>query len=113
LIGYNLIIKLNNMKNKICPICAKNADSSKSVEWAKKPCDDCTELMSKGFVLIGAVEQKTVDVTNPYRSGNVWCVDQSVADDLFAPNPAPPSGVSFIDINVAKELDLPNINFDA
>lgn len=101
------------MENKICPICAKNADSSKPVEWAKKPCDDCTELMSKGFVLIGAVETKTTDVTSPYRSGNVWCVDQSVADTLFAPNPAPPSGVSFIDINVAKELDLPNINFDA
>lgn len=117
----------------LCPICTIEMDGdillntklteneAKKVEdlhnqvigWSKIPCTSCQELMTKGFILIGAVEAKTEDVTNPYRSGNIWVVKQEVADNLFKPNPAPSSGVSFIDVNVAKEMELPNVNLNA
>lgn len=118
---------------EICPICAKLFDGpiimntkltkanakkvremhGKALNYMQTPCTDCKELMSKGFVLIGAVEKKTTDTTNPYRSGNLWVVKQEVADRLFAPNPPPASGVAFIDINVAKEMELPDVNMSA
>lgn len=129
------------MKNKLgvaltkelCPVCTKEMEgpilinkkltesAAKKVEdmhdqviaWSKTLCDDCTDMKSKGFILIGAVEKKTTDVTNPYRSGNIWCVKQEVADNLFAPNPPPPSGISFIDVNVAHEMELPGVNLNA
>ncbi len=92
---------------ELCPICAKGAkdlDPKTKVKiiWTK-PCEDCKDLMSKGFVLIGAVEDKTTDATNPYRSGDLWVVTKEVAIDLFGPNP-PASGVAFIDIKVAAQM---------
>ena len=128
------------MKNKLgvalvrelCPICAKETEQSilmntklgrkeaTAVEklhgnnmWAKEICPDCKELKSKGFILIGAVEAKTTDTTNPYRSGNIWVVAQEAADQLFAPHPAPKSGVAFVDVNVAAQMELPDVNLNA
>lgn len=121
------------LTKEICPVCAKTEDGpiimnkrlSKSeakkvkalhgqaLQYMKEPCVECKDMMSKGFVLIGAVEKKTTDVTNPYRSGNVWCVKQEVADTLFAPHPAPPSGVAFIDVTVAEQMKLPGVNLNA
>ena len=120
------------LTKEACPICAKTVDGpivmntwltkgeakkvkelhGKTLNWMKEPCDECKDMMTKGFILIGAVEKKSPDVTNPYRSGNIWCVKQEVAIQLFGPNP-PASGVAFIDINVAKQLELPGINMDA
>lgn len=68
--------------------------------------------MTKGFILIGAVEDKTEDATNPYRNGQLWVVTREVAIELFGPNP-PTSGVAFVDIHVAKQMKLPDINMDA
>jgi hypothetical protein len=117
----------------LCPICTEEMDgdilintrltegAAKKVEamhnqvvgWSKTLCPNCLDMKSKGFILIGAVEAKTEDVTNPYRSGNIWVVKQEVADDLFKPNPAPASGVAFIDITVAAQMELPDVNLDA
>ena len=117
----------------LCPVCTKKMDgdillntrltegAAKKVEamnnqvvgWSKTLCPDCSDMKSKGFILIGAVEAKTQDVTNPYRSGNIWVVKQEVADDLFKPNGAPASGIAFIDVNVAKEMALPEVNIEA
>lgn len=101
--------------NEACPICALTADGKieKNIIWSSEPCNKCKDLMKQGFVLIGAVEKKTTDVTNPYRSGNVWVVKQEVADTLFAPNPPPASGVSFIDVTVAAQMELPGVNLKA
>jgi hypothetical protein len=128
------------MKNKmsaalvheLCPVCAKEMDGSvfintklsekaaKAVDdmhgkvmWSKELCPDCKDMKSQGFILIGAVEAKTQDATNPYRSGNVWCVKQEVADTLFAPHPAPASGIAFVDVTIAEQMQLPDVNLDA
>lgn len=121
------------LTKELCPICTKEMDGgivvntrlttsdAKKVEamhnqvigWSKEPCDECKDMQTKGFILIGAVEAKTDDVTNPYRSGNIWCVAQKVADDLFAPHPAPKSGIAFIDVTVAEQMKLPGVNLNA
>ena len=121
------------LTKELCPICTKELSgdivmntkltehNAKEVEklhgqvigWSKKPCDDCQEMQKQGFVLIGAVEAKTTDTTNPYRSGNIWCVKEEVADQLFAPHPRPKSGVAFIDVTVADQMKLPGVNLDA
>jgi hypothetical protein len=121
------------MVKELCPICAKtemdggvvmnkilSKPMAKRVEnlhnqvigFSKEPCDKCKEYKAMGFVLIGVVETKTEDATNPYRSGNIWVVKQEVADNLFEGN-APKSGVAFIDIMVADQMELPGINFNA
>lgn len=111
----------------LCPVCTRVIDDSillnkrltegeaKKVEamnntntWSKELCSECQEMKSKGFILIGADEKKTEDVTNPWRTGQIWCVKQEVADELFKPHPPPASGISFIDINVARQMQLPN-----
>lgn len=118
--------------HELCPVCTKEMDGSifinqklsekeakkvkdmhGKVVWSKELCPDCKEMKSQGFILIGAVEAKTEDATNPYRSGNIWCVKQEVADQLFAPHPAPPSGIAFVDVTVAAQMQLPNVNLDA
>ena len=121
------------LTKEICPICAKTEDGpiimntrlskheakkvndmhGKVLQYMKEPCQECQELMKQGFILIGAVEKKTVDVTNPYRSGNIWVVKQEAADEIFKPHGAPKSGVAFIDVNVAQEIGLPNVNLNA
>lgn len=116
---------------ELCPICTVELDGSAllnkkliektenvkaikdKVQWSKTLCLKCADMKIQGFILIGAVEAKTTDVTNPYRSGNVWCVKQEVADTLFAPHPAPPSGVAFIDVTVAEQMKLPGVNLNA
>lgn len=118
--------------HELCPICTKEMDSSlvmntklteKAAEavkamhetnkWSSAICPECKAMKEQGFILIGAVESKTTDVTNPYRSGNIWCVKQEVADKLFDPHGAPKSGVAFIDVTVAAQMELPNVNLNA
>lgn len=120
--------------NELCPVCTKKMENggtvvlntrltekdAKKVEemhnqnvWSKELCDECKDMKSKGFILIGAVEAKTNDATNPYRSGNIWCVKQEVAEQLFAPHGAPKSGIAFVDVTVAAQMQLPNVNLNA
>lgn len=123
--------KINTVPiRELCPICAneigksvlmktdptetekKASKDGGKIIWGK-PCDSCSDLRKRGFVLIGAVESKTTDTTNPYRSGNVWCVEWEVAEELFKPHGAPKSGVAFVDINVAQQMKLPGVNMNA
>ena len=48
-----------------------------------------------------------------YRSGNIWVVKQEVADALFAPHGAPKSGVAFVDVTIASQMQLPDVNLKA
>ena len=64
--------------------------------WSKELCPDCKKMKEMGFILIGAVEAKTTDVTNPYRSGNIYCVKPEAAEMIFKPNPIPESGVAIV-----------------
>lgn len=116
----------------LCPVCTKEMDGdillntrltegeAKKVEamhnqvigWSKTLCPDCSDMKSKGFILIGAVEAKTEDVTNPYRSGNIWVVKEEVAIQLFGEK-LPPQGIAFIDVTVAQQMELPGVNLNA
>ena len=100
---------------ELCPVCTKimtGSETASEIKWSKDFCEECTEMKSKGFILIGAVESKTEDATNPYRSGNVWCVTQEVAEEVFKPHGAPKSGVAFIDVKVAHAMALPGVNIN-
>jgi len=121
------------LTKELCPVCTAEMDGAimmntrltennakkvealhgKVVGWSKELCDNCKDMKSKGFILIGAVEAKTTDTTNPYRSGNIWVVKEEVADKLYAPHPRPKSGVSFIDVTVAEQMKLPGVNLNA
>lgn len=118
---------------ELCPVCTEETESSillnKSlskddvdsvkkvnggVKWSKEFCPKCAKMKEDGlFILIGAVEAKTVDATVPYRSGNIWGVKQEVAVQLFAPHEPPKSGVAFIDVTVAEQMKLPGVKLDA
>jgi hypothetical protein len=116
---------------ELCPVCTQEMNSTyvmdfKSkdsqinlageeiqIEWSKDFCPDCAEMKSKGFILIGAVEEKTTDPKNPYRSGNIWCVENSVAKEMFEPYDPPSSGMAFLDIRDAVQMGLPNVKLDA
>lgn len=117
---------------ELCTICAKetpesiakhtslNGDSHSTIDydhdmimWSKKCCPECEDRKTKGFVLIGAIPEKTKDITAPYRTGNVWTVDLSVAKTIFSPHEPPASGVSFIDENIALQMELPGANINA
>lgn len=111
-------------KVELCPVCTKRTGGSMidipvedygkhKIVWSQDFCPECEEMKSKGFILIGAVEEKTADATNPYRSGNVWCVTQEVAEEVFKPHGAPKSGVAFIDVKVAHAMELPGVNLNA
>ena len=118
--------------HELCPVCTKETDSSilmntklsekaaesierlnGTVRWAPEWCAECKDMKTKGFILIGAVEAKTNDATNPYRSGNIWVVKQEVAEELFAPHGAPKSGVAFVDVTTAAQMKLPDVNLNA
>jgi hypothetical protein len=118
---------------ELCPICAKEVNSSilinrkltkseaKKVNdlhggnvWSKEWCDECKKLKELGgVILIGAVEAKTTDVTNPYRSGNIWVVKDEAASIITAGQPIPESRVMFVDVNVAAQVGLPDVNLNA
>jgi len=118
--------------HELCPVCTKEMDSSillntklsekaaesidrlnGTVKWSRDWCEECKDMKTKGFILIGAVEAKTNDATNPYRSGNIWVVKEEVAEELFAPHGAPKSGVAFVDVTTAAQMQLPGVNLDA
>ena len=108
------------MKTKeLCPICAKDTNPLPpnhkfKVVWAKEWCDECKERKKLGgVILIGAVEAKTTDVTNPYRSGNIWVVKDEAALNITGGQPIPESRVMFVDVNVAAQVGLPDVNMNA
>jgi len=118
---------------ELCRICARSFDGSivmnnkltksnakkikamhgKVMSYMKEPCQECQDMMKLGFVLIGVDEKKTTDVTSPYRNGNIYCVKQEVAEEIFKPNPPPESGVAFIDFNILVQMKFPNVNINS
>ena len=94
-----------------CIACDKEFEKITNVK--KDFCIECKELKSKGFILVGAVEEKSINKSNPYRSGNIWVISHNAAKDLFEPRNLPQSGMAFIDVNTAVQIGLPNVNVDA
>jgi hypothetical protein len=96
------------MNTRLSKPMAKKVEAmhGKVVGYMDKPCTECQKLLDQGFLLIGAIEEKTDDPTNPWRSGHQWVVTHEYANRLFDGNP-PKQGASFIDVKVAKTLGLP------
>jgi len=110
-----------------CPVCGKlfdgelvinthlNPSAAKKVGelrgqvsgFMKQPCDECKDLMTKGFIIIGADRSKTDDATNPYRTGHMFVVTMDYAERLFDGN-IPKKGAAFMDINDLKNLGFLN-----
>jgi len=79
------------------------------------PCKDCTELMSKGILLVGVVEAKTDDHKNPYRSGNKWVVTEDFVRRCFgdAADAVVDKGASFFSVEAAAQMGFPDCNVNA
>lgn len=117
---------------ELCPICAveiagpiimntrltkKNAKEVESmhgkvVGWSKEPCESCKELKKKGFILIGAVQAKSIEGKDPYRSGNIWVIHHEKAIEMFSPEYVL-KGAAFIDVLDAQKMGLPDVKLDA
>ena len=114
---------------RVCPACNKALDiinfrnESQRVQSRISPknnilrdknfCVACRKLKARGFLFIGAVEHKSKNRKNPYRSGNIWVIKFEVAKEFFDPNPLPKSGMAFIDVNYAHQIGLPDVNLNA
>jgi hypothetical protein len=115
------------LAKEACPVCAKSFDgpilmntrlsgkNAKDVEalhgqiigFRDAPCDECKELLTKGFVLIGIEQDKTEDMSNPYRSGHMWCISKESAEGMFPDAHLRRLGYACIDVNVAESIGLP------
>jgi len=101
------------MNTKLTDKDAKEVEGlhGKVIGYLDKPCDNCQELMSKGFLLIGVDEDQTEDENNPYRSGNQWVIKEEIADKVF-PDVSKELGYAFIGIKVAQAIGLPVKKFN-
>lgn len=118
------------LTKEACPVCAKAFDGpiimnrvllenkAKQVEslhgqiigYRDTPCDECKELLAKGFVLIGIHLDKTDDMSNPYRSGQMWCIKREAAEEMFTDKKQTELGYACIDVNIAESIGLPIFN---
>lgn len=108
---------MKNITIEMCNICTetiKTIPSKKNNKiWSKELCKTCKERKDLGFVLVGVVEDKTKDVTNPYRSGNIYVVKPEAAQIIFIDQPVPASGVAFVDVKILQECGFPDVNINA
>lgn len=107
-----------------CPLCAKPIDGdiimntrltksmAEKVEEldgqvigiSNEPCDECKDLMSKGFLLIAIDPEKTDDLSNPWRTGRQWFIKNEAAERMFGDIS---KGAGFIPEDIAKEMGFP------
>ena len=121
------------LAKEACPLCGASIDGpifintkltvgaanqvkalhGKVIGIAKEPCEKCKEAMTKGFLLVGAVQAKTDNWNNPYRSGNQWIITHEAAARLIPDEEARKKGACFIDVLDAEKLGLPEVNLEA
>lgn len=94
----------------------EDADEARSfhgkvIGYLDKPCNDCQDLMSKGFLLIGVDMDRTEDENNPYRSGHQWVISEEGVDKTFV-DINKDLGYAFIDVGMAKYIGLPVKKFE-
>lgn len=78
----------------------------KAIGYAQEPCDECSELMTKGYIFIEYDERLTTDKGNPYRTGNMWVVTFEAAEKLIMDKATYENGYALIDIDIAKKIGL-------
>lgn len=119
-------IIMDKLDITICDICLKQThgdillfkDKRKipisNINLSYSICEDCEEMKKESFILIGIIQEKTIDKNKPYRSGNIWGIHKEDATKVFSHIPEILSiGVSYIDVHEANKLKLPDINFNA
>ena len=116
--------------HELCRICAKEMNEqivmnqklteknaaeiksmhNKAIGYSEEPCDECKELMTKGFILIEYDEALTTEKNNPYRTGNMWVITGEsgfeVAERIGVDKDTIAIGYSLIDIKTAQNLGL-------
>lgn len=112
---------------EVCPVCTQETDGpilmntrlseskAKQVEdlhgkvigFSKEPCPKCKEDMKKAFMFIGAIEEKSDDPKNPYRSGHIWGIKHEVAKEMIQDEKVLKLGFCLIDLKAAKAMGLP------
>lgn len=93
-------------------LSGKKADEVKALHgkvigYRDTPCDECKKLLTKGFVLIGVDMDKTDNMSDPYRTGHMWCVSKESAEKMFTNKKETELGYACIDVNVAESIGLP------
>lgn len=121
------------LAKEACPLCGKAQDGpilinkrmvvgqgkverelhGKIIGYMDKPCGDCEGMMAQGFLLIGVVESKTEDKSNPYRSGNQWVISNEAAERMFPDESLRKKGAAFIDVILADKMGFPGVNLQA
>lgn len=67
-----------------------------------EPCDECRELMEKGFMLIEAKDGS--DQKNPYRTGHMTVISLEAAKQIFEGIDFDKQRWSFIEEGVLKQI---------
>lgn len=73
------------------------------VGYLDKPCDKCQELMKQGFLVIEVDEDKTDDVSNPYRTGRQYVIKHEFAVRILGEEGVK-KGVAFITDKAWKQI---------
>ena len=89
----------------------KNAKDIKSMHkqaigYAQEPCDECKELMTKGYILIEYDEALTEDKSNPYRTGNIWVITFDAAKRMNMDKDTFENGYALIDKDITNKIGL-------
>ena len=116
--------------HELCVICAKEMNEqivvnqklteknaaeiksmhNKAIGYSEEPCDECKELMTKGYILIEYDKALTEDKSNPYRTGNMWVIigesGFEVAERIGVDKDTMEIGYSLIDIETAQNLGI-------
>lgn len=108
------------MNTKLGPRRAKEVEilHGKTIGYMKRPCKECQGMMSQGILLIGVVQAKSPDHSNPYRSGNKWVVTKEYLEKILVSQPKMlqkilNKGACFFPVEVAIKLGFPDVNINA
>lgn len=79
---------------------------NKAIGYSEEPCEECKELMTKGYILIEYDEALTEDKSNPYRTGNIWVITFDAAKRMNMDKDTFENGYALIDKEITEKLGL-------
>ena len=78
----------------------------KAIGYSEEPCDECKELMTKGYILIEYDEALTTEKNNPYRTGNIWVITFDAAKRMNMDKDTFENGYALIDEDITNKIGL-------
>ena len=96
------------MNQRLSPREAEEVKSmhKKAIGYSDEPCDECSDYMTKGYILIEYDERLTTDKSNPYRTGHLWVITFEAAERMNMDEATFKNGFAMIDIDTAKKIGL-------